>query len=131
IFSRHGLPDTLVSDNGAQFTSEQFQEFCRRHALNHLRSPPYYPQSNEQAERFVNTFKRALLKSKREGVVDSLQSFLLVYRTTPNDATPNKVSPAEALMNRKLKTTHYAMLPQRYPITRTNFPGFEVGTPVF
>ena len=29
IFSRFGLPETLVSDNGAQFSSEEFQSYCR------------------------------------------------------------------------------------------------------
>ncbi|CAI2736848.1 unnamed protein product [Schistosoma spindalis] len=63
IFSRNGIPDVIVSDNGSQFTSSQFQSFCQRLAIKHLRSPPYHPQSNGQAERFVDTFKRALTKT--------------------------------------------------------------------
>nr|VZI34367.1 unnamed protein product [Spirometra erinaceieuropaei] len=63
IFSQHGLPEVLVSDNGSQFTSSTFEDCCRQHNIQHLRSPPYHPQSNAQAKRFVDTFKRALLKA--------------------------------------------------------------------
>ena len=31
LFSQHGFPETLVSDNGSQFMSESFQQFCRMH----------------------------------------------------------------------------------------------------
>nr|CAX83703.1 Gag-Pol polyprotein [Schistosoma japonicum] len=133
IFSRNGLPDMIVSDNGSQFTSSQFQEFCRRLGIIHYRFPPYHPQSNGQAERFVDTFKRALLKSKGEETpMESLQNFLFVYRTTPNDALPERKSPAEALMGRKLKTIHKLMLPSR--ATRKvieKLPAYEVGCSVY
>ena len=114
LFGQHGIPDILVSDNGTQFTSAAFQNFCSRLSINHLRSPPYHPQSNGQAERFVDTFKRALLKSRGEGTTEEiLQNFLFVYRTTPNPATPEGISPAEALMGRKLRTVHHALLPHK------------------
>ncbi|CAI2738982.1 unnamed protein product, partial [Dicrocoelium dendriticum] len=66
-FSRFGCPETMVTDNGSQFTSAAFKEFCKQCAVQHVRSPPFHPQSNGQAERFVDTFKRALQKSKGEG----------------------------------------------------------------
>nr|VZI04460.1 unnamed protein product [Spirometra erinaceieuropaei] len=97
IFSQNGLPEVLVSDNGSQFTSSSIEDFCRQHNIQHLRSPPYHPQSNGQAERFVDTFKRALLKARGEGTTDEIvQEFLFSYRTTPNPASPGGVSPAEA-----------------------------------
>ncbi|KER22812.1 hypothetical protein T265_09181 [Opisthorchis viverrini] len=112
LFSQHSLPETLESDNGSQFCSSCFQEFCRENAITHFRSPPYHPQSNGQAERFVDTFKRALLKSRGEGTpVEVLQGFLLVYRTTPNESLEDRKSPAEALKGRKLPTTNWAMSP--------------------
>nr|VZI41216.1 unnamed protein product [Spirometra erinaceieuropaei] len=121
IFSQHGLPEVLVSDNGSQFTSSSFEDFCRQHNVQHLRSPPYHPQSNGQGERFVDTFKRALLKARGEGTTDEIvQAFLFSYRTTPNPASPGGVSPAEALMGRKLRTTFSCPRPYRCA-ARTDF----------
>ena len=104
IFSRFGSPETIVSDNGTQFTSHQFQQFCETNGVEHIRSPPFHPQSNGQAERFVDTFKRALSKMKGEEVTsDCLQTFLRCYRTTPNAALPNNVTPAEQMFGRKIR----------------------------
>lgn len=135
LFSQHGLPETVVSDNGSQFTSAAFGEFCRLNAISHIRSPPYHPQSNGQAERFVDTLKRALLKSRGEGTsVDTLTKFLLVYRSTPNTLLPNSQTPAEALMGRKLRTVHNAMLPTiQSARTRINVASsnFSTGSSVY
>nr|VZH94510.1 unnamed protein product [Spirometra erinaceieuropaei] len=135
IFSQHGLPEVLVSDNGSQFISSTFEDFCRQHDIQHLRFPPYHPQSNGQAEHFVDTFKRALLKARGEGTTDEIvQAFLFSYRTTPNPASPGGVSPAEALMGRKLRTTFHALVPigaqpaQTSPVSRSKL---SIGTPVF
>ena len=134
LFSQHGVPDTIVSDNGTQFTSAIFSDYCKRHAIQHIFSPPYHPQSNGQAERFVDTLKRALLKAKGEGTTEEiLQRFLLVYRTTPNKQLPEHQTPAEVLMNRKLRTTLSAMVPSARPpppaaVSRNSF---VVGTKVY
>jgi hypothetical protein len=113
LFSRFGTPETIVSDNGSQFTSSAFAGFCQEYGVTHVRSPPFHPQSNGQAERFVDTLKRALQKSKGEGPTEEiLQRFLLTYRVTPNPNTPDGVSPAEALFRRKLRTPHDAIRPK-------------------
>lgn len=52
----------------------------------------------------MDTLKRALQKSKGEGTTaEIIESFLFLYRATPNPQTPKGVSPAEALFNRKLR----------------------------
>lgn len=100
IFSRFGTPEILVSDNG----TAEFSEFNKKNSIQHLRSPPFHPQSNGQAERFVDMFKRALLKLKGEGSTQEIiDIFLSSYRATPNPNCPNVKSPAEALMNRKIR----------------------------
>ncbi|PIO61752.1 hypothetical protein TELCIR_16714 [Teladorsagia circumcincta] len=63
---KFGNPATLVTDNGTQFTSSQIALFCRFRRINHIRTPPFHPQSNGQAERFVDNFKRGLAKLEGE-----------------------------------------------------------------
>ncbi|XP_055921606.1 uncharacterized protein K02A2.6-like [Eupeodes corollae] len=104
IFSRFGLPKTIVSDNGTQFKSSQFQQYMAENGIQHLCSSPYNPMSNGQAERFVDTFKRSLLKLNTEGTItQNLQTFLQSYRSTPNRNSPNSKSPAEIMFGRNIR----------------------------
>ena len=64
VFARFGLPEVVVSDSGTQFKSAQFEEFRVQNGIQHICSRPYYPMSNRQAGRFVDTFKRSLGKLK-------------------------------------------------------------------
>ncbi|GFQ97795.1 uncharacterized protein K02A2.6 [Trichonephila clavata] len=59
-FARFGLPRELVSDNGSQFTSYEFQRFMQRNGVKHKTSAPFKPSSNGQAERYVATLKQSL-----------------------------------------------------------------------
>lgn len=106
INGRFGLMDIIVSDNGPQFTLHEFDEFCKVEGICHIPTPPVHPQSNGQAERFVDTFKRALTKAKgEESVANVLQRFLQRYRITPNVQLPNNCTPAELMLGRKMKSS--------------------------
>jgi len=103
-FSRHGIPETIVSDNGPQFVSTEFNSFCSSNGVRHTTSSAYHPRSNGEAERFVRTFKNAMERAyvKNKNLNLSLCNFLLTYRTTSHATTG--VPPAELMINRKLKT---------------------------
>ncbi|XP_029139104.1 uncharacterized protein K02A2.6-like, partial [Protobothrops mucrosquamatus] len=65
IFAAHGLPDVLVSDNGPQFTSAEFQGFLRTNMIHHAASAPFHPSTNGLAERMVRVTKDALKKLRQ------------------------------------------------------------------
>ena len=65
LFARYGVPAQLVSDNGAQYKSEEFKLFLKRNGIKHITSAPYHPASNGLAERCVQSFKTAM-KSETE-----------------------------------------------------------------
>ena len=88
LFSCFGVPKTIVSDNCTQFTSKEFEEFCKAPSIEHLTTAIYHPRSNGLAERFVDTFKGALKKNQgMDTDKKSLENFLSVYRITPNPNT--------------------------------------------
>ena len=96
IFSHHGIPDTVMSDNGPQFSSSLFQSFSKEYGFTHSTSSPKYPQTNGAAERAVQTVKSLLNKNEDPYLA------MLCYRATPLE---NGFSPAELLMGRKIRTT--------------------------
>lgn len=107
-FARYGNPHTLVSDNGTQFVSASFKLFCDGNGIQHLTTAPYHPQSNGQAERFVDTLKRGLKKlaeGEKTVTFQHLQTFLSVYRSTPNRNAPDGKSPAHLFLGREMRTS--------------------------
>ncbi|XP_046443918.1 uncharacterized protein K02A2.6-like [Daphnia pulex] len=101
IFARFGLPSELVSDNGPQFTSEEFKRFMLVNGIVHHRGAPYHPQTNGLAERAVQSVKKALHKMRDQPGTfdDKLQCFLTSYRNTPHKSTGK--TPAEVLLGRQ------------------------------
>uniref|UniRef100_A0A5S6QPY4 Integrase catalytic domain-containing protein n=1 Tax=Trichuris muris TaxID=70415 RepID=A0A5S6QPY4_TRIMR len=113
-FARFGMPETIVSDNGTQFTALEFKDFCAENGIQQIFTPPGHPQSNGQAERFVDTLKRSLLKMKGEGPLTKLvDRFLLHYRSTPNPSFNYSKSPAEVFLGRPMRTANSLMLPTK------------------
>ena len=78
IFSTHGLPEVLVTDNGTSFISVEFQEFMKN---NGVKSAPYHPASNGLAERAVQTFKGSMKKCSLILLTLSLFAFFSVTRS--------------------------------------------------
>ena len=95
-FSRHGIPHTLITDNGAQFTSDLFKSFARKYQFNHITSSPYWSQSNGRAEAAVKSAKHILLTA------DDVDLALLSVRNTA--PAGNTFSPAQRLFGRTLRS---------------------------
>lgn len=114
IFARFGLPRTVVSDNGPQFVSAEFQDFCSRNNIQHMRTAPYFPQSNGLAERAVRTVKEGLKKLKEGNMHTRLARFLHSYRRTPGK---DGKTPSQRLMGYTIRSRIDTLLPGTLPNT--------------
>ena len=102
LFASHGIPETLVSDNGTQFVSEEFSQFLMSNNVEHVQTAPKHPASNGLAERAVQTIKNAVKKLSNGNLEMKLQKVLMRYRITPQ-ATTGK-SPSELLYRRRMRS---------------------------
>ena len=98
-----------VSNNGTQFSSKDFEKFCKIHSIVRLTSPPYYPWSNRMVERFVNAFKRAIKKTS--GI-----EFLSIYHRTPNVNASSGMAPVELTFARKIRSVFDKLRPREKKI---------------
>ena len=90
IVTRFGVLNSLISDNGLQFDSRVFCEFCSDLGIKNRYSTPAYPQSNGQAEAINKTIMNGLKKrldSAKGKWAKELPSVLWAYRTTPKRST--------------------------------------------
>ena len=96
VFSRHGIPETVRSDNGPQYSSQEFAQFASAYEFRHTTSSPRFPQSNSEVERMVKTVKQMLRKSTDPYLA------LLSYRATLLPWC--NLSPAVLSMGRRIRT---------------------------
>jgi len=104
LFASHGYPLTIVSDNGPQYNSREFNDYLQARGINHVLTATYHPQSNGAAERTVRSFKNALEKHLEEGHTSesAIATWLLEYKASQHTTTGT--SPALRFMGRELRT---------------------------
>ncbi len=95
-FARYGVPQICHTDNGTQFTSNEYKQFATEYSFKHTRSSPYHPQGNGRAEAAVKVAKNMLKKTK------DFHAAMLNYRNTPQEG--HSYSPAQRMMNHRTKT---------------------------
>ena len=100
VLAQHGIPMVIRSDNGTQYTAEEYKRFTKEWGIQHVTTSPYHTQANGLAEKSVQIIKSLLNKSKANNQDPYLS--LLEYRNTTVD---NVGSPAQLLMGRKLRAT--------------------------
>ena len=102
LFAQFGLPDTVITDNGSCFVSQEFEAYLTENGVHHLTSAPYHPASNGMAERAVQIVKNGLKRDTEGTLTERLARVLFNYRIMPHSTTD--VSPAELLFGRTLRS---------------------------
>ena len=104
LFATFGVPETISSDGGPEFTASHTSDFLKRWGVKHRMSSAYFPKSNGRAEVAVKKVKRFLLSCIwPSGTLDTdnfLQGMLQLRNTPDRDCN---VSPAQILFGRPLR----------------------------
>ena len=94
--SRFGSPEIIITDQGRQFESQQFEEFCKTMGIEHRRTTAYHPQSNGKIERWHRTLKNALraasMNANKEWIHRLPKTLLFLRNCMGSD---NKASPSQ------------------------------------
>ncbi|XP_055633424.1 uncharacterized protein K02A2.6-like [Toxorhynchites rutilus septentrionalis] len=103
IFARFGLPLSVTADNGPQFSSEEFRNYCEANNIRLINTTPYWPQQNGEVERQ----NRSILKRLSISQVTNtdwkceLDKYLLMYRSFPHSTTGK--TPSELLFGYNIR----------------------------
>ena len=109
----------IISDNGPQFIAKDFKEFIRISGMTHVRTSPFYPQSNGKIERWHKSLKSECIRpgtplsldnARRQvqGYVEHYNNVRLnsaVAYITPNDMLAGRQKEIQAARDRKLEET--------------------------
>lgn len=102
--AKEKFPDArprIISDNGPQFIARDFKEFIRISGMTHVRTSPYYPQSNGKLERWHGTIKSECIRVACPADVDEarrlITSFVTHYNTVRLHSAIGYITPADKL----------------------------------
>ncbi|XP_049292920.1 uncharacterized protein K02A2.6-like isoform X1 [Anopheles funestus] len=89
VFHEQTYPETIRSDNGPPFTSEEFSQYCKTKNIRLVRTIPYWPQMNGLVERQNQGVLRALRIAKATGSDwrKAVEDYVYMYNTTPHSVT--------------------------------------------
>jgi transposase InsO family protein len=96
-----GAKPRIISDNGPQFIARDFKEFIRTTGMTHVRTSPYYPQSNGKLERWHGSLKRECVRAAAPGSLEEARRRITTYVDHYNTARLHSalgyVTPADKL----------------------------------
>jgi putative transposase len=100
----HAKP-RIISDNGPQFIAKEFKVFIRESGMSHVRTSPYYPQSNGKKERWFRTLKSECIRPKTplslEDAKRLVSEFVEYYNTTRLHSSIGYIAPTDKLNGRE------------------------------
>jgi len=104
-----GEQPRVISDNGPQFVAEDFKQFVRLVGLTHMRTSPYYPQSNGKKERWYKTLKSEAIRRKTPlslaNAIEVVATFVAYYNDVRLHSAIAYVTPRTMLEGRAAAVT--------------------------
>jgi transposase InsO family protein len=95
----------IISDNGPQFIARDFKEFIRIAGMTHVRTAPYYPQSNGKIERWYKSLKSECIRPGTPLTPEDgrrlIQQYVVHYNTVRLHSAIGFVTPADMLAGRQ------------------------------
>lgn len=95
----------IISDNGPQFIARDFKEFIRLAGMTHVRTSPYYPQSNGKLERWHGSLKQECIRPLPPGSVEEARrrvaAYVTHYNTVRLHSAIGYVTPADKLAGKE------------------------------
>jgi transposase InsO family protein len=99
-----GVSPRIISDNGPQFIAKDFKEFIRICGMSHVRTAPYYPQSNGKIERWHQTIKGDCIRPQTPLSLDdargAVEGFVYHYNNERLHSAINYITPKDKLEGR-------------------------------
>jgi transposase InsO family protein len=134
-----GATPRLISDNGPQFIARDFKEFIRVCGMTHVRTSPYYPQSNGKIEAWHKTLKQRCIRPKAPGSQEDAErvvgEFVRYYNeerlhsalgyVTPRDKLEGREQQIYAERDRKLEAAREARKRNRQAARELRSNGLE------
>jgi len=100
--ARYGVPETITTDRGTQFTGSTWKCLCRQLGVQHITTTAYHPQANGLVERFHRALKEAMkARSGGSAWLENLPWVLLGLRAAPKEEA--NVSAAQAAFGTQLQ----------------------------
>ena len=100
-----GVSPRIISDNGPQFIAKDFKEFIRICGMTHVRTSPYYPQSNGKLERWHRSVKGECIRPSTplslEDARRSVDAYVTHYNTVRLHSAIGYVTPKDKLEGRE------------------------------
>jgi transposase InsO family protein len=94
----------VITDNGPQFISNDFKQFIRISGMTHVRTSPYYPESNSKIERYHRTIKSECIRPKTPLSLDEARSvvgkFVDTYNNQRLHSAIGYITPADMMAGR-------------------------------
>ena len=95
----------IISDNGPQFIAKDFKEYIRLSGMTHVRTSPYYPQSNGKLERFHGTIKSECIRPNTPQSLEDARRLVSRYVERYNNVRLHSalgyIAPADKLAGRE------------------------------